>query len=291
VTTVPPFRSEVNETKKDQAEEPLDYKALTGLTWGQLTRLNILVLAKIGSLTSPSAKKPPAVNLWDSVALVVILMRRNVTQEFAAGIFGCSQTTVSRRWDLLRPVIAAVLASYIPRPVEVLGVEGTALVDGTVCPTWDWRAIPGLYSGKAKYAGMNVQIAANLKGEVAAIGPVPVHGARHDAYAYEASGLKEILDATGDPDNSGADLGYVGVEGIKIVPFKKPSGGELKDWQREFNDAYSKIRSAVEHAVAKVKTWRMLSEEGGRYRCPIDKYPSMLAAVTGLYFFAEYGNY
>ena len=70
---------------------------------------------------------------------------------------------------------------------------GTALVDGTVCPVWDWNAIPDLYSGKAKYPGMNVQIACNLKGDVAAIGPVPVHGARHDAHAFEASGLKETL--------------------------------------------------------------------------------------------------
>lgn len=137
---------------------------------------------------------------------------------------------------------------------------------------------------------MNVQIAANLNGDVAAIGPVPVHGARHDAYAYEASGLKDILDASGDPDNSGADLGYIGVDGIKIVPFRKPSGEQLQDWQREFNASYSKIRSAVGHAVAKVKTWRMLSEEGGRYRCPIEKYESMLATVSGLFFFAEYSN-
>jgi hypothetical protein len=28
----------------------------------------------------------------------------------------------------------------------VLGREGTALVDGTVCPVWDWNAIPDLYS-------------------------------------------------------------------------------------------------------------------------------------------------
>ena len=83
--------------------------------------------------------------------------------------------------------------------MEVLGIEGTALVDGTVCPTWDWKSIPGLYSGKAHYAGMNVQIAANMKGDVAAIGPIPVHGSRHDAHAYEASGLKEILDAADDP--------------------------------------------------------------------------------------------
>jgi hypothetical protein len=64
----------------------------------------------------------------------------------------------------------------------------------------------------------------------------------------------------------------------------------LEDWQKEFNSTFSKARSAVEHAVAKVKTWRMLSREGGRYRCPIDKFESMLAAVSGLFFFAQYGN-
>jgi hypothetical protein len=34
-----------------------------------------------------------------------------------------------------------------------------------------------------------------------------------------------------------------------------------------------------------LKTWRMLSEEDGRYRAPIEKYQSMLKAVIGLYFF------
>jgi hypothetical protein len=248
----------------------------------------MLILKEISSLTSGKSKKPPAVNLRDSVAMVVMLMRRNITQEVAGGIFGCSQPTVSRRWDLLRPVIGKVLSPYVPRPVEVLGIEGTALADGTACPTWDWKSVPDLYSRKAGYPGMNVQIAANMKGDVAAIGPFPVHGARHDAHAFEASGLKDILDAAGDPDNSGADLGYTGVEGIMTVPFRKPAGSELKEWQREFNAAYSKVRAFVEHAVAKVKRWRMLSEEGGRYRRPIDEYESMLAAVTGLFFYIEY---
>ena len=49
------------------------------------------------------------------------------------------------------------------------------------------------------------------------------------------------------------------------------------------------IRAAAERAVASVKTWRMLSEEGGRYRAPISKYGEMLAAVTGL-FFSNYYN-
>ena len=71
----------------------MEYQALTGLSWGQLTRLSILVYAEIRSLTRENAKKPPAVGLLDSVAMVVMLMRRNVTQAFAGGIFGCSQPT------------------------------------------------------------------------------------------------------------------------------------------------------------------------------------------------------
>jgi hypothetical protein len=268
----------------------LEYKALTGLSQGQLTTLNIMVLGVIGSLARPAAKKPPVVGLSHSVIMVVALMRRNIVQAAAGEIFGCSQPTVSRRWDLLRPVIGKVLASFIPDPVQVLGRRGTALVDGTVCPTWDWSAIPDLFSGKAGYAGINVQIAANLNGDVAAIGPVPVHGARHDAYAFGASGLKDLLENSGVKGNTAADLGYIGVSGIGTVPFKRVSGEDLLDWQRKFNTDYSKIRAAVEHAVAKVKTWRMLSEEGGRYRCPLGKYGSMLAAVTGLFFFAQYSN-
>jgi hypothetical protein len=40
---------------------------------------------------------------------------------------------------------------------------------------------------------MNLQIAATLSGRIAAIGPIPVHGARHDARAFAASGLKHLL--------------------------------------------------------------------------------------------------
>ena len=136
----------------------------------------------------------------------------------------------------------------------MLGREGTALVDGTVCPVWDWHAIPDLYSGKAKYTGMNVQIACNLKGDVAAIGPVPVHGARHDATRSRPPASRKYWRNRWSSGNTGADLGYIGVDGIGIVPFKRLSGAELLDWQREFNIIFSKIRAAVEHAVAKVKT-------------------------------------
>jgi len=142
---------------------------------------------------------------------------------------------VSRRWDLLRPLIGAVLAEFVPDPREVAG-DGTVLVDGTICPVWDWTAIPDLFSGKAGYPGMNVQVAATLSGDLAAVGPVPVPGARHDAHAYAASGLKNLL---ASPPTAG-DLGYTGVDGIEIVPYRTPPGGKLHESQATFNTALSK---------------------------------------------------
>lgn len=215
--------------------------------------------------------------------MVVCLMRKNVTQEFAGAIFGVSQATVSRRWDLLRPVIGDVLAELVPDPAEIAG-RGTVLVDGTVCPTWDWSHVGDLFSGKVGFPGMNLQIGATLDGNLAAIGPDPVHGARHDAHAFGASGLAEIL----TDYSTAADLGYVGVDGIHFVPFKKRPGRDLHATELVFNADHSKMRAAVERAVAHLKTWRILSEEGGRYRAPIEKYPSLLKAVIGLFFFATY---
>lgn len=233
-------------------------------------------------VTKPGGR-PAAIGMYTSVMLVVCLMRKNITQEMAGAIFGVSQSTVSRRWDRLRPVITRAVASFIPHPRQVLG-RGTALVDGTITPTWNWKHVPDLFSGKANMAGMNVQIAASLEGHLAAVGPRAVHGARHDAYAFEASGLKQIMEGT----SAIGDLGYVGVNGIDIAGYKRAPRCELRDCDKEFNTEISKIRALNEQAVASLKTWRMLSEEGGRYRAPIQKFEETLQAITGLFFFKAF---
>src|SRR3954452_5445484 len=154
---------------------------MTGLNGEQLTDL----VARLHELCGDkfvSAGPPLALGLFRSVALVVCLLRKNVTQDFAGAVFGVSQATVSRRWDLLRPLIGDALAEGVPDPFEVVG-RGTVLVDGTVCPTWDWRHVPDLFSAKTGYPGMNLQIAATLDGRLAAVGPGPGHGARHAAAA------------------------------------------------------------------------------------------------------------
>lgn len=260
----------------------MDLDVLTGLSAGQ----RLLLVSRCAQLCGQIAKpggRPPALGPYKSVAMVVCLMRKNLTQEMAGAIFGVSQSTVSRRWDLLRPIIKRAVASFIPHPREILG-RGTALVDGTITPTWDWKHIPDLFSAKAGYPGMNVQIASSTDGRIAAIGPRAVHGARHDAHAFEASGLKGIMDGI----STIGDLGYAGVEGIDIVPIKRAPKCELRPCDKQLNTSIAKIRALNEQAVAHFKSWRMMSEEGGRYRAPIDKFEETLQAVIGLTFFRAF---
>ncbi len=61
----------------------------------------------------------------------------------------------------------------------------------------------------AGYPGMNLQIAITLGGRVAVSDPDPLHGAWHDAHAFEASGLKARL--AGLP--AAANLDYLGCGG------------------------------------------------------------------------------
>ena len=39
-----------------------------------------------------------------------------------------------------------------------------------------------------------------------------------------------------------------------ITPFRKPAGGELLDWQKEFNSEVNKIRWMIEQVIRTSKT-------------------------------------
>jgi hypothetical protein len=69
---------------------------------------------------------------------------------------------------------------------------------------------------------------------------------------------------------------------------RSTAGCDLREVDAAFNIAFSKIRAAVELAVATLKTWRMLGKQGGCYRAPIAKFEDTLNAIIGLMFFAAY---
>jgi hypothetical protein len=79
----------------------LNLDVLTGLTSGQRLMLYGRCRELVGQLAKPGGR-PPIIDLYRSITMVVCLMRTNNTQEFTGAVFGVSQSTVSRRWDLLR---------------------------------------------------------------------------------------------------------------------------------------------------------------------------------------------
>jgi hypothetical protein len=66
---------------------------------------------------------------------------------------------------LPRKVPARALARYVPT-AEELRPGRQYIVDGTLLHCWSWASEPGLYSGKHKTTGMNVQVVCTLEGEL-----------------------------------------------------------------------------------------------------------------------------
>ena len=147
----------------------------------------------VGHHDDRQARRPTrALDLAGSADLVCVSLRTNLAQDQTASIFGVSQVSASRRSNLLRDVLAVALAALVPSVREVVGHGGSVLVDGFLAPTWDWRNACGLYSDKHQESGFNIQAAASLAGNIAAVGE-PVPGARHDAHAMHACGLAKKI--------------------------------------------------------------------------------------------------
>ena len=67
-----------------------------------------------------------------------------------------------------------------------------------------------------------------------------------------------------------------------ITPFKKPAGGELLDWQRDFNTQVNKIRYVIEQVIANFKTRGPCTD----YRRPLATFPETISAVVAPHFYA-----
>ena len=157
---------------------------------------------------------PPILGLFRSVTVALTYMRRNRVQAELAETCGVSQPTISRAITGVTPLLGKVLKEYVPVADDLDG-RTQYIVDGTLLPCWSWASHPGLYSGKHKTTGMNVQVACTLTGRLAWISNA-VSGSRHDTYCLSESGVLLTL----DPGNWIGDKGYVGND--MITPIRSP---------------------------------------------------------------------
>jgi hypothetical protein len=245
----------------------------TGLTNEQFADLCVLVRDELEPWDR-GCGRPRALSLGQAVKVTVMYYKNNLTEEVLGELHGVSQPTISRSIHRIEPVIATVLDGYVPHPQEI--PDGlVVLVDGTLAPCGSWADAPELYSGKHKTTGHNHQVGASLTGRLLFLTD-PLPGKTHDARAFREAKLDDALDTA----NSIGDKGYLGTG--MLTPFRKPPGGELLPWQKEFNTAVNSLRAVVEQAIANVKTWRILHTD---YRRPRNTYESAFRALRGLVFF------
>ena len=65
-----------------------------------------------------------------------------------------------------------------------------------------------------------------------------------------------------------------------ITPFRKPAGGELRDWQKEFNSKVNKRRRMIEQVISHFKNWTIMHTD---YRRPLKTFETTIPAVVGLH--------
>jgi len=83
----------------------------------------------------------------------------------------------------------------------------------------------------------------------------PLPGNRNDCKAWELSGAKDAVGRT----TVIADGGYRGT-GL-VIPHRRGKGqAELPAWKEEHNASHRKVRARVEHAFARMKTWKILRD-------------------------------
>jgi hypothetical protein len=219
----------------------------TGLQPAQFRRLVRVVAQRGGEVIAD--RRPGrqwALDLPDRVLLVAAYWRTNLTMRQIGPLFGVSHSAAHRVIDTLGPLLALA-------PVRRRRVGQVTIVDGTLVPTRDHTV--AARSKNYRYStNLQVAIDANTRLVVALGDPQP--GNRNDTIVYRSSGIDQKL--AGRPTM--ADGAYRGNPEV-IIPFRKPADGTtLPQWKEDLNAVHRSVRARVEHALARMKEWKILRD-------------------------------
>ncbi|MFG3016767.1 transposase [Streptomyces cinerochromogenes] len=189
--------------------------------------------------------RPWSLPLEDRVLLVTAYWRTNLTLRQLAPLFGVSKSAADRIIDHLGQSPAL-------QPRRRFRKDTVPVVDGTLVPTRDHSAAE--QSKNYRYStNHQVVIDADTRLVVAVGRPLP--GNRNDCKAWELSGTKA---AVGNATVI-ADGGYRGT-GLGIPHRRERGQAEFPAWKKEHNTSHRKVRALVEHAFARMKSWKILRD-------------------------------
>ncbi|WP_369356131.1 transposase [Streptomyces sp. cg2] len=224
------------------ASEPSWITPFTGLSPRCFGRL-VAALRREGA-EAVRRGRPWGLTLENRVLLVTAYWRTNLTMRQLAPLFGVSKSAADRIIGHLGPLLAL-------HPRQRFAKDTVLIVDGTLVPTRDHQVAE--QSKNYRYStNHQVVIDADTRRVVVVGRPVP--GNRNDCRAWEESGAKATVGKT----TTIADGGYPGTR--LVMPHRRRAGEELPDWKQQHNRSHKQVRARVEHAFARMKTWKILRD-------------------------------
>lgn len=277
--------------------KPARIRALTDMTVNALQHLlsitvpELIARRQLPKLHRTDRKRAlgggrkPKLSASQEVLLVLIYLRHNVAHQLVGAMFGVSADTSENLFHEIVPLLRELFSSNRFEAEKRFRRQGPGLeiqeIDRILIDSFEtpiprpsnYERQKRVYSGKKRCHTLKSQVESDEKGEVVDIS-AGHRGPAADKRVYEASG---VADRYRDMSKQG-DLGYQGTDGIE-VPHKKPRRGELSQEQKEENRAKASVRVHVEHAIRRVKGFKIMRE---KYRLAIGLFPMVASAVVGL---------
>jgi len=214
-------------------------------------------------------------DLEDHLLVMLVLYRCHITQDFLALLYDVDKATICRTLRRAEKLAHRVLA--VKRRIAVSEEEAQSLlIDATEQPVQrPKRGQKRWYSGKKKRHSIKNEIITTEAGRIVSVsksapGTVPDITIRRrgpplseKAHAYMDSGYQ----------------GYQNDHPAIDIPYKKPKKGKLTKQEKEYNHALSRFRVRVEHAIARMKKFRILSD---RYRYPRLRHSVKFSIIAGI---------
>jgi len=255
------------------------FRSLTGVDAGtfhkMVKRLRPHWRERIVKTKNRSGRPWSIGGLEEHLLVLLILYRCCVTQDFLACLYQTDQAAISRSLRRIEPLAVKVLG--VTRQIKVSREEAEALIiDCTEQPIQrPKRKQRCWYSGKKKCHTIKTEIIVTEKGRiVSASKPAP---GRVSDITIRRRGSKLPKGS-----RAYADSGYQGLQDEHPdtdIPYKKSKHHALTKDERAYNHGLSRFRVRVEHSIAKLKSFRMLSE---RYRYPKATYAAKFAIIAGV---------
>lgn len=235
----------------------LDRSALTGLPC-------VLIATLVRRLRSPIARgRPWALSLQRRVEIACASLRTNLTIRELAAVFSLSRAQAHR----IVSDIVARLATMVASPT-LTDRRWSWVLDGTLIPTRDHATAA---KSKNYRWSCNAQVLIRRRdlSVIAVAGGGP--GNRNDPVHYRGSAIEALCRRH---QRVLADGGYRGIDELVTPVFRGRRIVKDRAWRR-----HRRRRARVEHAIARLKDWRVLRDHRRRGR----HLPQSLRAVAALH--------